>query len=805
MALSSSIRRLLFSFTPLLFLLIAIMVYATQATADEGDRVRQGTVKEDTRTASLTLNTQDLTTGVTLDDLANMIVGSGVMVSNITYTGSYTAAGTFNGTPGIAGFDEGIILSSGDMNDVVGPNQSNSTTTEQLTPGDADLSLLSGFPTFDAAILEFDFVPNDSQVFFQFTFASEEYNEFVDFDYNDVFAFFINGQNCAEVRGDPVTINTISLSSNTELFRNNDLVSGSNIDTEADGLTLVLTCNASVTANATNHMKLAIADASDRLYDSWVFIKKGSLTTDISINLGPNPGTPCVNTNHVLVATIADSPQENISVSFEIISGPHAGLTGTALTDISGQANFSYTSTGTGVDVAQASFVASDGQTYTSEDVQVIWESCITPTATPTIIPTTTETPMPTTPTPTPEVTVTPTPTSEPPPFCSEPSIFGIDDQLRSDSQFFNLDLGSGDVAPLGPLHMDSDFEAMDIHPDTGVMYAIGGGDGSQSGKVFEVNKEDGSLTLLGDTGIRGAKEVVSAAFHPDGTLWVFQQNIGLLTIDITDTFSTTLMWEANLADSGKNWEGLAWDRWGSKLYGTDGRKLYEWDPETETAVQLCGKNFLPGATEALDFRDDGALLGGWHNASSNELSVFVIDYADCTITAANYDIMYRDVESLASNVCIPDGSISGSVITINGRPLANVEVQLIAASNNRVLDSLQKGRPSQDLNSTSQNDDIIVSQFTDEEGRYHFAGLPSDIYAVALVANGEISVVQDMPYIIELKPGQQFHKEAPTAVAVQKATISPFAPNLSTVYFALISVSSLWFVGKRFRKPPFF
>ena len=43
-------------------------------------------------------------------------------------------------------------------------------------------------------------------------------------------------------------------------------------------------------------------------------------------------------------------------------------------------------------------------------------------------------------------------------------------------------------------------------------------------------------------------------------------------------------------------------------LYGSEGRILYQWDPLTQVATQLCGNQFLPGDTEALDFRDDGWL-----------------------------------------------------------------------------------------------------------------------------------------------------------------------------------------------------
>lgn len=239
--------------------------------------------------ASPGLATEDLSGPLTPEDLANSLVGSGVTISNVTYTGADVAAGTFGGGTGIIGFESGIVLSSGDIANVVGPNVDDGITGTNSTAGDSDLDTLSGFTTFDAAVLEFDFVPGASTVFFQYVFASDEYNEFVNSQFNDVFAFFVNGTNCATVNGDPVSINTINNGnpfgtdprSHPELYINNDLDDGGgSIDTEMDGLTAVLTCQASVTAGETNHMKLAIADASDDVLDSNVFLQGGSFTTN---------------------------------------------------------------------------------------------------------------------------------------------------------------------------------------------------------------------------------------------------------------------------------------------------------------------------------------------------------------------------------------------------------------------------------------------------------------------------------------------------------------------------------------------
>jgi hypothetical protein len=213
--------------------------------------------------------------------LAQMLAGDGVAVSDASYVGVDDASGTFSGGADVVGFGSGALLTSGDVQNVVGPNLSDSIGTDTTAPGDTDLDGLSANATEDASVLEFNFTTDDDMVFFQYVFASDEYNEYVNSNYNDAFGFFVNGNNCATIEGDPVTINTINQTSHAELYRNNDLQDGGGeINTEMDGLTTVLTCEASVNVSpATNHIKLAIADATDGAYDSAVFIEANSFTT----------------------------------------------------------------------------------------------------------------------------------------------------------------------------------------------------------------------------------------------------------------------------------------------------------------------------------------------------------------------------------------------------------------------------------------------------------------------------------------------------------------------------------------------
>ena len=232
-----------------------------------------------------------VTTSSDADALVGALLGSGITLSpgTATYTGDALAAGTFTGgaASGI-GINSGVILATGRASDAVGPNQNavdadnglDDTSTALGEPGDADLSALSGgFPTFDAAVLEFDFVSAGGDLYFNFVFASEEYNEWVDSVFNDVFAFYVDGVNIGLVPGttDPVSINTVNGSMNSAYFNDNTVDSGlAPYDIEYDGFTDVFTASYMGLAAGTHSMVLAIADSSDAFLDSAVFLQAGS-------------------------------------------------------------------------------------------------------------------------------------------------------------------------------------------------------------------------------------------------------------------------------------------------------------------------------------------------------------------------------------------------------------------------------------------------------------------------------------------------------------------------------------------------
>ena len=228
--------------------------------------------------ASAVTTVQSIADGATAAQVAAAIAGAGVTVSNVSFTGDASAGGLFTETDAaVYGFTGGAVLSSGRVADLPGPNDDPGTTTNFNTAGDADLTALAASTTYDAATLSFDFVPDASSIFISYVFGSEEYNEFVNSQFNDVFGFYVNGQNCAKTAGgDPVTINTINNGANASLYRDNEAGA---VNTEMDGYTVPLVCSATVTPNATNTMKLVIADAGDTSLDSWVLLASGGVTT----------------------------------------------------------------------------------------------------------------------------------------------------------------------------------------------------------------------------------------------------------------------------------------------------------------------------------------------------------------------------------------------------------------------------------------------------------------------------------------------------------------------------------------------
>ena len=233
--------------------------------------------------------------------------------------------------------DEGIVLSTGGLSGIEGPNTAagGPTGTGQITgvpesdpvTTDVDLqNLIPGYSVKNVTVLEFDFVPSAKVVRFNYVFASEEYLEFANSNFNDVFGFFISGlgipggkQNIAKLptttTGDSVvSINNVNWG-NVPYANHNCAPTGAaapinnsqyyinipgtystscpiasltadqkalNQSMEFDGRTVMLTATATVIPCNIYHIKLAVGNVGDKAWQSGVFLEAGSF--DISAN-----------------------------------------------------------------------------------------------------------------------------------------------------------------------------------------------------------------------------------------------------------------------------------------------------------------------------------------------------------------------------------------------------------------------------------------------------------------------------------------------------------------------------------------
>ncbi|MFN8393802.1 MAG: OmpA family protein [Bacteroidia bacterium] len=253
--------------------------------------------------------------------VSDVLLGRRVDVRNVRYVGSKLAIAAFKDSSETPLIQDGILISTGKVFNACGPNKRANTSLNIGTRGDHALEVLGKGMTFDAAYLEFDFVPAMETVTFNFVFGSEEYTEYVNTQFNDVFAFWISGpgyhgaKNLAVVpkNSAPITVNTVNhIYNRANYIDNNPFDRLSNLKKEKleklypdlmanyefDGFTTLLTAEARVKPGGTYHIKIAIADVSDGRYDSAVFLEGKSFT---SLPLDANARTKILDEEYATV------------------------------------------------------------------------------------------------------------------------------------------------------------------------------------------------------------------------------------------------------------------------------------------------------------------------------------------------------------------------------------------------------------------------------------------------------------------------------------------------------------------------
>lgn len=235
------------------------------------------------------------------DLIENVFLSNGVQVLEVKYQGDQAAIGYFSAAEINIGIPSGIVMSTGLAFNAGTNNTSNSTTgmTSGNLPDPNLEALVAPLQIRDLSSFEIRFIPYADTLEFRYVFASEEYEEYVCTNFNDVFGFFISGtgfngpfangaENIALVPGTSsyVAINSVNNGNpnmsqatcppqNKQFFN----LTPQNAQPTFDGYTDVFLARAIVVPCDTYTIRLSIADVSDQVFDSGVFLEAKSFGT----------------------------------------------------------------------------------------------------------------------------------------------------------------------------------------------------------------------------------------------------------------------------------------------------------------------------------------------------------------------------------------------------------------------------------------------------------------------------------------------------------------------------------------------
>ena len=200
-----------------------------------------------------------------------------------TYTG-FNLAPSSGSTPTLT-LPDGIVLTSGSANLPL------TNTTNQFNPAfpgtgsNALLTTLAGTNTFDANVISFSFTvgAGKTSVSAKFVFGTDE---FPTQSVTDIFGFFVDGVNYAKFPNGDLISNTPGNPTN---FINNP-VGGGLYGIEYNGLTQVFTVIGLLDPLLSTHtITFGVADTSDTIFDSGVFIADLTAGTDTGGGICTNP------------------------------------------------------------------------------------------------------------------------------------------------------------------------------------------------------------------------------------------------------------------------------------------------------------------------------------------------------------------------------------------------------------------------------------------------------------------------------------------------------------------------------------
>lgn len=196
----------------------------------------------------------------TADQMVSVLLGTGLTLvpgTAILETNTVEGSGLFSGGASSIGIDEGVLLTSGNIWNSIGPN---------------DLSNKSAGGTYTR--LKFNFTTSAPGVSWRYVFASEEYPEYVGTVYNDYFSLKLNGVNLAVLPGtiNPVEINNVNAGLNSSFYVSN--TDNSRPALQYDAFTTPLTSSlVGLDPGTVYQAEFEISDRGDEIFDSGVYIE----------------------------------------------------------------------------------------------------------------------------------------------------------------------------------------------------------------------------------------------------------------------------------------------------------------------------------------------------------------------------------------------------------------------------------------------------------------------------------------------------------------------------------------------------
>jgi hypothetical protein len=139
----------------------------------------------------------------------------------------------------------------------------------------------------------------------------------------------------------------------------------------------------------------------------------------------------------------------------------------------------------------------------------------------------------------------------------------GVNDMGSRDSQLFVLNLDTGDLQLVGPVHDDADLEGM-AFAGTRLVGGTGTADGPNA--LADVGFTLGTITPFAPLDLGDDSEVNAMAGDDNGVLWAFLQDQGFATIDLAGNVSLEI--ESDLKIEGLATSADGGTLWAMSKYG---------------------------------------------------------------------------------------------------------------------------------------------------------------------------------------------------------------------------------------------